>query len=260
MDESLQAKYVPRAIVYNWARHIPTFLWELINDTNTSEGNDFGIINGKLLKPTDFQPKPVFYTIERTNALFADTVPDPTIGISVPDARSLEATAESSILLLWLPLAERQKHCVVLAWLKKARSHMLRRPVYVQMALQNSGIAASHSDRSECRYNYPHPLGDMSNAIRVPVRDSVMAIADASYFDWAVLPEVPGGLIAQPTGGAVDLKWPETRDASSIIGEGSFRILKSMGGRGGPRAGECHQLSSKGATAEQPRFIPHLVP
>jgi hypothetical protein len=37
----------------------------------------------------------------------------------------------------------------------------------------------------------------------LPLRDSVMAIADASYFDWPVLPEAPSGLVAQGT----SLKW-----------------------------------------------------
>ena len=84
-----------------------------------------------------------------------------------------------------------------------------------------------------------------------------MAIADASYFDWAVLPEVPGGLIAQPTGGGVDLKWQETEGCQQDHRRDSFRTLKSMG-RGGPRAGKCHQLSSKRPTAGEPHFIPHL--
>jgi len=220
MDESLQAKYVPRAIVYNWERHIPTFLWELINDTNTSEGNDFGIINGKLLKPTDFQPKPVFFTIERTNALFADTVPDPTIGISVPDARSLETTSQAPFFSYGF--RSQNGKSVVAYWLgSKGSIAHASQPVYVQMALQNSGIA--HPILIDLNADTVIPIRWETSAtgqvLRVPVRDSVMAIADASYFDWAVLPEVPGGLIAQPTGGGVDLKWQETRDASRIIVE-----------------------------------------
>jgi hypothetical protein len=42
----------------------------------------------------------------------------------------------------------------------------------------------------------------------LPLKDSVMAIADASYFDWPVLPEAPSGLAA--SGGS--LKW-ELHDA-----------------------------------------------
>jgi hypothetical protein len=32
----------------------------------------------------------------------------------------------------------------------------------------------------------------------LPLRDSVMAIADADYFDWPVLPEAPSGLTVNP--------------------------------------------------------------
>ena len=40
-----------------------------------------------------------------------------------------------------------------------------------------------------------------------PIRDSVMTITDESYFDWDVLPEAPGSLNAQASGGAVELFW-----------------------------------------------------
>ena len=41
----------------------------------------------------------------------------------------------------------------------------------------------------------------------VPVRDSILAIADASYFDWPVLPEAPSGLAARSSGAGVELRW-----------------------------------------------------
>ena len=34
-DESVQAKYVTRGMLYNWASGIPTYIWELINDTSS---------------------------------------------------------------------------------------------------------------------------------------------------------------------------------------------------------------------------------
>lgn len=218
MDEALQAKYVPRAIVYNWAKQIPTFLWELVNDTNTSEGNDFGIINGKMLKPTDFQPKPVFHTIERTNAIFADTVPDPAIGITVADVSSLEA--RSGAPFFSYGFRSRSGKSVVAYWLgAKGSVEQPSQPVEVQMTLQNSGI--EHPVLIDLDADTIVPVHWETSAtgrvLRVPVRDSVMAIADATYFDWPVLPEVPGGLIARPKGGTIDLGWQETRDASSLI-------------------------------------------
>jgi hypothetical protein len=41
----------------------------------------------------------------------------------------------------------------------------------------------------------------------LPVRDSILAIADANNFDWPVLPEAPSGLTAQPSGAGIALRW-----------------------------------------------------
>ena len=41
----------------------------------------------------------------------------------------------------------------------------------------------------------------------LPVADSILAIADADYFDWAVLPEAPSSLTAAETPGGVKLGW-----------------------------------------------------
>jgi hypothetical protein len=41
----------------------------------------------------------------------------------------------------------------------------------------------------------------------LPLRDSIMAVADASYFDWPVLPEAPSSLDVSSAGGATKLTW-----------------------------------------------------
>ena len=41
----------------------------------------------------------------------------------------------------------------------------------------------------------------------LPVRDSVLAIADETYFDWPVLPEAPSGLAVRTSAGAAELSW-----------------------------------------------------
>jgi hypothetical protein len=50
----------------------------------------------------------------------------------------------------------------------------------------------------------------------LPVRDSVMAVTDANYFDWPVLPEAPSGLTGQTSGSGVTLKW-ENHDSTKRI-------------------------------------------
>ena len=41
-----------------------------------------------------------------------------------------------------------------------------------------------------------------------------MAVADASYFDWPVLPEAPSGLTASVSAAGVALKWTLHGEAS----------------------------------------------
>src|SRR5207249_4877941 len=42
---------------------------------------------------------------------------------------------------------------------------------------------------------------------RVPIRDTVLAISDESYFDWDVLPEAPSSLDVAVSGGSARLTW-----------------------------------------------------
>jgi hypothetical protein len=59
---------------------------------------------------------------------------------------------------------------------------------------------------------------DGSSTLRqVAVRDSIMAIADADYFDWKVLPEIPGGLRVEVTEHGAKLSWHRTNDAADHI-------------------------------------------
>jgi hypothetical protein len=55
----------------------------------------------------------------------------------------------------------------------------------------------------------------------LPLRDSVMAIADASYFDWPVLPDAPSGLVARDT----SLQW-------TLHGARKSAVERRIGNRG----------------------------
>ena len=57
-DESVQAKYIPRGMVYNWARGVRTFVWLLTAATDGNEYDDFGMIHGLRHLPDDFTPRP----------------------------------------------------------------------------------------------------------------------------------------------------------------------------------------------------------
>jgi len=208
-DESVQAKYVPRALVYNWAAGVPTFLWELINDTSTSEGDRFGIIHGMLYKPTDFAPRPVFHPLENTDALFSDTRPDSSMEIATSGFSDLSAVAGAPFLAYGF--RSRDGKAIVAYWLA---THSWPGgdkfvPYYVTLTLKNTGI--QHPVLIDVLSGKISPLqwkeGTTDTLEKAPVRDSVLAIADENYFDWSVLPEAPSSLDAAPAGGSARVTW-----------------------------------------------------
>ena len=126
-------------------------------------------------------------------------------------------------------------------------------PVYVDLTLQNTGIV--HPVLIDIDADTISPLAwetSSTSALRhVPVRDSVMAIADENYFDWAVTPEIPAPLHADIHGLAVKLTWPPTRAAEEHIvverrvgGEKNWMEAKTVPGDGSYEEREDAKVSS----------------
>jgi hypothetical protein len=206
-DETVQSKYIPRGIVYNWAQGVRTFVWLLAAGTDGNEYDDFGFIHGLMHLPTDFTPRPVYYALRNTNALFADTKRDPTIRISVPDVPALHTNAQP--FMAYGFRAARSGKPIVAYWLA---AHSVPggafAPVYADLTIANA--AFKHpvlidvvSGEIET-LPLPTENGVFAN---LPVRDTILAIADEGYFDWPVLPEAPSSLTAAPASGAVRLHW-----------------------------------------------------
>ena len=205
-DESVQAKYVPRGLVYNWARGVRTFVWLLAAGTDGNEYDDFGMIHGLRYLPDDFTPRPVFYTLQNTNTLFADTHLDPAIKILPSDVAALHDKSQpfqaygfrsksgKPIVAYWLAAHSEpgNKFPQIHASLT-IKAAGIRNPVLIDV--QTGAIEPLHK---------PDANGVFQN---LPVRDSVMAIADTDYFDWPVLPEAPSSLTATAEGEAVRLRW-----------------------------------------------------
>lgn len=198
-DESVQSKYIPRGILYNHAAGVRTFVWLLAAGVDGNEYDDFGFIHGKRGLPDDFTPRPVYYAFENTNALFADTKLDPNIKIEAANVPEHHANQ-------FLHYAFRNKNgkTIVAYWLA---AHSVPGnvfpPLTMDLTLTNAGI--SKPVLIDVVSGKITPLDSLK---ALPLRDSVLAIADASYFDWPVLPEAPSGLVAQ----GASLKW-ELHDA-----------------------------------------------
>lgn len=207
-DESVQAKYVPRGLIYNHAAGVKTFVWLLAAGTDGNEFDDFGIIHGLTNHDYDFTPRPVFYALQNTNALFADTVFDASIEIAGDDIPALRR--KSGFPFLSYGFRSKSGKSIVAYWLAAHSLPGNAFPTfYSTFSLKGTGI------------QHPVLVDVVSGAIRalewkkgttdtlesLPVSDSIMAITDADYFDWPVLPEAPSSLNAAPTSTGVKLSW-----------------------------------------------------
>ncbi len=181
-DESVQARYIPRGMLYNLAAGVRTFVWLLAAGVDGNEYDDFGLIHGLRNLPDDFTPRPVFHALQNTNALFSDTKFDPSIGVT------------AAAPFLRYGFRNRNGKAIIAYWAPAHSVHGVPFPSRTAtLTLRNTGI------RNPVLIDVVS--GDISRLswkqgthLTVPVRDSVMAIADASYFDWPILPEAPSSL------------------------------------------------------------------
>jgi len=205
-DESVQSKYIPRGMLYNWAQGVRTFVWLLTAATDGNEYDDFGFIHGLRHLPDDFTPRPAFYALQNTNALFSDTHFDASIKITPADVPALHSNSQPFLAYAFRSQAGKP---IVAYWLA---AHSVPGNVFPSL----------HADLTIAHSGIRHPvlIDVVSGAIEpiakaessdvfpnLPMRDSVMAIADENYFDWPVLPEAPSSLTATVAGSSVLLRW-----------------------------------------------------
>jgi hypothetical protein len=207
-DDTVQAKYVPRGIIYNHAAGVKTFVWLLAGGVDGNEFDDFGFLHGLRNLPDDFGPRPVFYALQNTNALFSDTRLDPGINIVAPDVPALRRQERAP--LMRYGFRNKNGKAIVAYWLA---AHSVAGaqfpPLAVDLKIEHSGIREpvlidiTSGEITALAWKQ----GTTDTLTAVPVRDSILAIADSSYFDWPVLPEAPSGLVARASGPGVELHW-----------------------------------------------------
>ena len=218
-DESVQAKYIPRGFLYNHAAGVKTFVWLLAAGTDGNEYDDFGILHGITNHDYDFTPRPVFHALQNTNALFSDTKFDPAIEITSPDLPALRR--HTGYPFLGYGFRSASGKAIVAYWLA---AHSLPGnvfpPLFASLSLRNTGI--THPVLIDVVSGEVKPLewkaGTTDTLENLPIRDSVMSIADESYFDWPVLPETPSSLNVSRVGGTAKLAWEvHGGDATGVV-------------------------------------------
>jgi hypothetical protein len=207
-DESVQAKYVPRGLIYNHAAGVKTFVWLLAAGADGNEYDDFGIIHGITNHDTDFTPRPVFHALQNTNALFADTKFEPSIEISGADLPVLRR--QTGFPFMAYGFRSRNGKAVVAYWLA---AHSLPGnsfpPLFATLSLKNTGI--THPVLVDVVSGEIKPVvwkqGTSDTLAALPIKDSIMVVTDENYFDWPVLPETPSSLTVSATGSSPKLSW-----------------------------------------------------
>ncbi len=209
-DESVQAKYIPRGFVYNLAAGVKTFVWLLAAGTDGNEYDDFGIVHGLTNHDTDFTPRPVFYALQNTNALFSDTKFDPSIEVGGADLPALRRQA--GFPFMGYGFRSDKGKAIVAYWVA---AHSVPGnvfpPLYATLSLKNTGI--SHPVLVDVVSGEIKPLswkaGTTDTLEALPIKDSIMAVTDESYFDWPILPETPSSLNLSVIGNSAKLSWED---------------------------------------------------
>ncbi len=201
-DESVQAKYIPRGILYNHAAGVRTFVWLLAAGVDGNEYDDFGFIHGKRNLPDDFTPRPVYYALQNTNALFSDTKPDKSIVIKAENVSKSRANE-----FLHYGFRGKNGKPIVAYWLA---AHSVPGDVFSPLTVD---LTLPDIKNPVLIDVVSGQITKLTSLKALPLRDSVMAIADADYFDWKVLPEAPSGLTVQGN----SLKWELHGARKSVV-------------------------------------------
>ncbi len=204
-SESVQAKYLPRFFLRALAQHVKPFFWEFITGTDGNEDDQFGLLHGETFAANAFKPREAYRAFEVTSALFGQTDVDPTADIHL-DAPPQYSHGQLRTFAYRDRESGKRIYAVWLALRSDPRDNFV--PTQAEISIPYSGI--TNPILIDVRTGGVTPLSWINREkhdLRIPLKDSVVAIADASYLDWHMSPDAPGELTAALSGHDVRLSW-----------------------------------------------------
>jgi hypothetical protein len=210
-NESVQARYLPRFYLYTHAQGVRGSVWTFIPGTDGNEGDIFGVLHGETFKPDAFQPREAYRSFSVTSALFSQTVPDREaewdVRVTSEKMRTLrryafrDKASGKRIYAFWLALP--------------CDPNDNFRPVPAELTISDADL--KEPILIDVRTGTVTPVARKTQGvIPVTLKDSVMAVADASFLDWPVVPEAPGQLQASGAGPETRLQWKRYSQATRM--------------------------------------------
>ena len=204
-NPSVQARYLPRFFLEQRAHNIRGFVWEFMSATDGNEEDRMGIVKGDTQGPDAFQPREAYFSFQNLSAVFGQTVRDP------GDEDALQPVKEYSpdkLRSFWF--RDRVSGRRVFAyWLAiPADPKDTFKPIMTTLTIEDPEITRPIlMDIRTGTIQELHWIDKNAHTLSVPLKDSVMAVADARYLDWTEVPETPRGLIAQQKETKISLLW-----------------------------------------------------
>ncbi len=230
-NDSVQARYLARFYLYSSAQQVKGSVWVFVPSTDGNEHDLFGIIHGETFGPDAFQPREAYTSFEITSALFGQTVSDPMAEFRIDgipaeyDHGQLQSHAfrdrisGKRIYAFWLAIVcDPEDRFVPLKVELNVPDPNLHNPILIDV---RTGAVT------------PLPW-KAKGVLGVPLKDSVMAIADASYLDWPRVPETPGELRATRSESETRLQWkmydePSRAEIQRSVDYGSWQPVEEVG-------------------------------
>jgi hypothetical protein len=213
-SDSVQARYLPRFFLQALSQRVKPFFWEFIPGTDGNEHDQFGLLHGETFDQNAFQPREAYRSFEVTSALFGQAEIDPVADILLDPPDPL-AHGQLRKYAYHDRGSGKRIYAVWLALLSDPADNFV--PVEVEVSLPHSGI--TNPVLIDVRTGRITPLTWLNRekeTLKIPLKDSVIAIADSSYLDWQSAPEAPSGLSATLLHNKARLSWQKYGNPSAF--------------------------------------------